>query len=84
MGFARRSFSVVGVLAQLARALDLHSRGHRFDSDILHKKKESFKPEGYKARFYWKVEIRETVKTGIVVYNHIAWALSRVQKDKPS
>jgi hypothetical protein len=23
----------------LARALDLHSRGHRFDSDILHKKK---------------------------------------------
>ena len=26
----------VGGLAQLARALDLHSRGHRFDSDILH------------------------------------------------
>lgn len=26
-----------GELAQLARALDLHSRGHRFDSDILHK-----------------------------------------------
>ena len=26
-----------GGLAQLARALDLHSRGHRFDSDILHK-----------------------------------------------
>ena len=25
-----------GGLAQLARALDLHSRGHRFDSDILH------------------------------------------------
>ena len=25
-----------GELAQLARALDLHSRGHRFDSDILH------------------------------------------------
>ena len=24
-------------LAQLARALDLHSRGHRFDSDILHR-----------------------------------------------
>ena len=27
-----------GGLAQLARALDLHSRGHRFDSDILHDK----------------------------------------------
>ena len=26
-----------GGLAQLARALDLHSRGHRFDSDILHR-----------------------------------------------
>ncbi len=25
-----------GGLAQLARALDLHSRGHRFDSGILH------------------------------------------------
>ena len=29
-------FSFEGGLAQLARALDLHSRGHRFDSDILH------------------------------------------------
>ena len=29
-----------GGLAQLARALDLHSRGHRFDSDILHEKAE--------------------------------------------
>ena len=28
--------SQFGGLAQLARALDLHSRGHRFDSDILH------------------------------------------------
>ena len=28
--------SAYGGLAQLARALDLHSRGHRFDSDILH------------------------------------------------
>ena len=25
-----------GGLAQLARALALHARGHRFDSDILH------------------------------------------------
>ena len=29
---------MLGGLAQLARALDLHSRGHRFDSDILHEK----------------------------------------------
>ena len=29
----------IGGLAQMARALDLHSRGHRFDSDILHKLK---------------------------------------------
>ena len=28
-----------GGLAQLARALAWHARGHRFDSDILHKKK---------------------------------------------
>jgi hypothetical protein len=27
-----------GGLAQLARALALQARGHRFDSDILHKK----------------------------------------------
>ena len=26
----------LGGLAQLARALALHARGHRFDSDILH------------------------------------------------
>ena len=26
-----------GVLAQLARALAWHARGHRFDSDMLHK-----------------------------------------------
>ena len=31
----------LGGLAQLARALDLHSRGHRFDSDILHKKNKT-------------------------------------------
>jgi hypothetical protein len=30
-----------GGLAQLARALDLHSRGHRFDSDILHRAAEA-------------------------------------------
>ena len=28
-----------GGLAQLARASALHAEGHRFDSDILHKKK---------------------------------------------
>ena len=26
----------IGGLAQLARALALHARGHRFESDILH------------------------------------------------
>ncbi len=28
--------SAIGELAQLARALRLHRRGHRFESDILH------------------------------------------------
>ena len=37
------SLTTYGGLAQLARALDLHSRGHRFDSDILHFLKFSFK-----------------------------------------
>ena len=32
-----------GELAQLARAPDLHSGGHRFDSDILHNKEGSWK-----------------------------------------
>ena len=32
----------LGGLAQLARASALHAEGHRFDSDILHKKKEGF------------------------------------------
>ena len=27
-----------GVLAQVARAFDWQSKGHRFDSDILHKR----------------------------------------------
>jgi hypothetical protein len=35
-GFARRSFSEVGGLAQLARAPALQAGGHRFESDILH------------------------------------------------
>ena len=29
--------AIAGGLAQLARALALQARGHRFDSDILHK-----------------------------------------------
>ena len=37
MTFTSAPFGIdFGELAQLARALDLHSRGHRFDSDILH------------------------------------------------
>jgi hypothetical protein len=35
-GGSNPSFSAYGGLAQLARALALHARGHRFDSDILH------------------------------------------------
>ena len=31
-----------GGLAQLARALAWHARGHRFDSDILHKIKKKW------------------------------------------
>jgi hypothetical protein len=31
-----------GGLAQLARALAWHARGHRFDSDILHKKSRDY------------------------------------------
>ena len=32
-------YHAYGGLAQLARALALQARGHRFDSDILHHKK---------------------------------------------
>ena len=35
-----------GGLAQLARALALHARGHRFESDILHTKKREIKMRG--------------------------------------
>ena len=35
-GGSNPSFSAKGGLAQLARALRLHRRGHRFESDILH------------------------------------------------
>ena len=34
---------VLGELAQLARALAWHARGHRFESGILHKIKKSLK-----------------------------------------
>ena len=39
IGISREKRNTVGVLAQLARALAWHARGHRFDSDILHKKR---------------------------------------------
>ena len=35
-----------GGLAQLARALAWHARGHRFDSDILHNKTKPLPLEG--------------------------------------
>ena len=39
------SFFTKGELAQLARALAWHARGHRFDSGILHQKKPP--PRGF-------------------------------------
>ena len=39
--------SISGGLAQLARALAWHARGHRFDPDILHNKS---KESEYKAK----------------------------------
>ena len=35
-----------GGLAQLARALAWHARGHRFDSDILHQRLNDGVPQG--------------------------------------
>ena len=35
-----------GGLAQLARALAWHARGHRFDSDILHQTSKNGVPQG--------------------------------------
>ena len=35
----RQALSLIGGLAQLARASALHAEGHRFDSDILHYQK---------------------------------------------
>jgi len=39
-------FSALGGLAQLARALAWHARGHRFESGILHKLKGRSSPSG--------------------------------------
>ena len=38
-----------GALAQLARVLDWQSRGHRFDSDMLHTKNQVFTKQFVKA-----------------------------------
>jgi hypothetical protein len=35
-----------GALAQLARVLDWQSRGHRFDSDMLHEDNQPLTPIG--------------------------------------
>ncbi len=45
-----------GGLAQLARALAWHARGHRFDSDILHQE------NGREARVGQKKELEEFSK----------------------
>lgn len=38
---SNRDYIPRGALAQLARALDWQSKGHRFDSDTLHNRKHS-------------------------------------------
>ena len=43
--FLTNKFIYNGGLAQLARALAWHARGHRFDSDILHLRPNPF-PDG--------------------------------------
>ena len=40
-----------GALAQLARVLDWQSRGHRFDSDMLHLEEQAFRKIFRKACF---------------------------------
>ena len=45
-----------GGLAQLARALALKARGHRFDSDILHH------VVAIQQKFFDMLEIRNTIK----------------------
>jgi hypothetical protein len=40
-----------GGLAQLARALPWHGRGHRFDSDILHESLKNFQAFTFSASF---------------------------------
>jgi hypothetical protein len=49
-----------GGLAQLARALAWHARGHRFDSDILHPK-----PSDFLEAFFMPYSIREPNFTGV-------------------
>ena len=41
-----------GGLAQLARAFDWQSKGHRFDSDILHRKSKSYRRKICNSFFY--------------------------------
>ena len=59
-----------GGLAQLARALALQAKGHRFDSDILHKSSlhidNGFRPDGSKPYYqllfggsFWRLAFRK-------------------------
>ena len=52
-----------GALAQLARVLDWQSRGHRFDSDMLHLEKQAFQKINWKACFLSYKKI--TKKSGL-------------------
>ena len=59
-----------GGLAQLARALAWHARGHRFDSDILHKKRlKPCKQIIYKAFFCRIAEPFLHIKDTVIIIN---------------
>jgi hypothetical protein len=63
--------TVFGVLAQLARAFDWQSRGHRFDSDILHNHGRFYMDDGrcsilnVKSSFYFKIDFISQAGRGI-------------------
>lgn len=51
-----------GGLAQLARALALHARGHRFDSDILHEAINEFRNSSKAEEFI------DIIRNKIIIY----------------
>ncbi len=47
---------IIGGLAQLARAFDWQSKGHRFDSDILHQENKGVRELPSWALFYLRMQ----------------------------